>query len=981
MEPILTEPMFTELPGPLSARVAQCLASFRENASLEVSSWLDQRMAEPAFARQLTWVWSGSEFVANNCIRHAELFRRLVDSGDLFNGYRDSTLRDHCLAAVIEEGEGADREAVLQHQLRVFRRYEMLRIVWRDLARLADMVETTRDMSRLADAVIGVTLDKLHRWGCESWGRPVGATSGAEQTLVVLGMGKLGADELNVSSDIDLIFAYPEAGQTEGANRQLSNQEFFIRIGQKLIQALDNQTVDGQVFRVDMRLRPYGSSGALVLNFDALEEYYQAQGRDWERYAMIKSRIICGDELAARELMEMLRAFTYRRYTDFSAIQSLRDMKAMIRLEVKRRDLGDDIKLGPGGIREIEFIAQAFQLIHGGRDRRFRNPRLQDILVLLDTEHLLPDGGGARLWVAYGLLRNVEHVLQGWADQQTQQLPKGEADRRRVAAMMGFRGWPEFLVALDEQRRVVSDLFAGLAADNTPDATPDNIPSGTLLAWQGSSQAELQVALQSLGFDAPELAAERLVSLRGSHAVRAMQADTRSRLDRLLPGVVVACTRVANSTQTLIRVLALLESVARRSTYLVLLIENTPALQQLVTLCAASPWISQSLSRYPVLLDELLDTRALYAPSDHAQLGNELRQHLMRIPDDDLEALMEALRYFRLANGLRVAACEVTGVLPLMKVSDHLTWLAEVILGEVLTVAWRQLTAKHGLPGFSGNGPPGFLIIGYGKLGGIELAHGSDLDLVFLHEAQGSLMTSGQHSVDNETFFARLGQRIIHILSATTSAGLLYEVDMRLRPSGNSGLLVSSLAAFEKYQREQAWTWEHQALVRARPVAGDAVLGEKFAQVRHDILTRARDMETLKGDVVDMRGKMTEHLGLGAGQQEAGRFHLKQDPGGIVDIEFMVQFAVLAQAHNFPQLTRWSDNVRLLETLSETGFFTGLEHQQLTDAYIAYRSAGHQLQLQEEPGIVATEDFDLHRQAVLAIWEKLFGGASVTRSG
>ncbi len=994
-----------QLPVQLRAGVEQKLTQFRNNANAELSIWLDTQLADEEFSRDLYRVWSGSEFVALHCLRQPALFQALVDSGDLLASYDDYILHERCLKNLQEvTATSVEREADLHRQLRHFRRYEMLRIIWRDLSRRAEMLETTRDMSRLADAVIQATLGKLHDWLAETWGRPVGAVSGTEQCMLVLAMGKLGADELNVSSDIDLIFVYPEVGETQGGAKQLGNQEFFIRLAQKLIQALDNQTADGQVFRVDMRLRPYGNSGALVLSFDALEEYYQTQGRDWERYAMIKSRVISAcvpddspppgnNEAHEQALTKTLRAFTYRRYTDFSAIQSLRDMKGMINLEVQRRGLANNIKLGHGGIREIEFIAQAFQLIRGGRDRRFQSRRLQDILSLLDAETLLPDSGGERLWRAYVFLRNLEHVLQGWRDQQTQELPSeegnGELDRLRVAVMMGFANWAEFIEELDCHRSIVNALFQELVAEqevSPPEGETNADETNSESAWQEYNGIDTRENMEALGYDDAQAAAELLEGLRNSQKVSAMGAETRERLDKLMPVVIAACALVTNSVETLARVLTLVESVARRSAYLVLLIENQAALKQLVALCAASPWISQSLSRHPVLLDELLDARSLFAPPDRQQLSDELRQHLLRIPVDDLEAQMEALRHFRLAHGLRVAACEVMEVLPLMKVSDHLTCLAEVILEEVVSLAWQQLTAKHGLPGCMNTDPHAdlnldrnpncsdFLIVAYGKLGGIELGHDSDLDLVFLHDTDANQMTVGQRSIANETFFVRLGQRIIHILNTATPGGVLYEVDMRLRPSGNSGLLVSSIESFDKYQQDNAWTWEHQALVRARPVAGDPELATQFTALRRKILMRERDTEVLKYDVVEMRRKMAEHLGLDTTLTQAGQFDLKQDPGGIVDIEFMVQFAVLNQAHISPGLTQWSDNIRLLAALSESGVLTVDENRQLTEAYIAYRSAGHRLQLQAQPNQVPAESFDIYRQSVLTLWQKLFDG-------
>lgn len=993
----------SDLPSLLRPRVERVLARFRESATQELNDWLDARMNSDEFVTQLFRVWAGSEFVANTCVRHPDVFRDLVDSGELEADYGESTYYQRCLEAVAEEAPTpAEREASLSRQLRQFRRYHMLRIVWRDLAGAnpdieQKMLTTTRDMSRLADAVITVARDKLHRWLSETWGAPRGAVSGAEQRLLVLGMGKLGASELNVSSDIDLIFAYRENGETTGVARSRGNQEFFTRLAQKLIQSLDNTTVDGQVFRVDMRLRPYGDSGALTLGFEALEDYFHTQGRDWERYAMIKGRVIeapgTEPDITVKHLEQLLRAFTYRRYTDFSVIQSLRDMKAMINLEVQRRGLANNIKLGHGGIREIEFIAQAFQLVWGGRDRRFQQRELRRILSLLDQEQSLPDNAGAELWQANIFLRNLEHVLQGWRDEQTQELPgsaaEDETDRIRVAFMMGYGDWPAFLAGLERHRDNVKRHFRALVADedsgqggiegDTASGAGGKAPLPELeAAWLNNDIAVLEPVLAEQGFDDPETAAQQLHVLGNSQKVRTMPLETRARLDRLMPRLLAMCTRVDNSTETLARVLQLVESVARRSAYLVLLIENTHALQQLVTLCAASPWISQSLSRHPVLLDELLDTRSLYQPPDRQQLADALRQQMLRVPEDDLEAQMEALRHFRLAQGLQVAACEVMGVLPLMKVSDHLTWLAEVLLEEVLKLAWQQLVSKHGLPALAGversaAAPAGFLIVGYGKLGGIELAHGSDLDLVFLYQAERGGHTSGERCIDNETFFSRLGQRVIHILNTVTAAGVLYEVDMRLRPSGNSGMLVSTLDAFEKYQLKEAWTWEHQALVRARPVAGDQALARRFTQVRHEVLVQPREREGLRRDVIEMRRKMVTHLGSGSKAKEAGQFDLKQDPGGIVDIEFMVQFAVLAQAHNNPRLTQWSDNIRILAMLAECGVLSEQAHRQLVEAYIAYRSTGHRLQLQQAPNVVDRGDFAEQRRVVQSMWRQLLG--------
>lgn len=927
--------------------------------------------ADPEFARALRWVWSGSEFAAGVCCRQPDAFLDLAERGELAKARAPDSIETDLATALA----GCPDAAELGRRLRRFRNLEMLRIVWGDLTRSADLESTMAALSALAEACIRGALAFLHPEACRLWGTPMGADSGQPQQLLVLAMGKLGGGELNLSSDIDLIFTYPEVGETVpvagGAARVLDNQEFFLRLGRKLIQALDQHTAEGFVFRVDMRLRPYGDSGALVANFDALAEYYQTQGRDWERYAMIKARAVSGDPAAATRLLDLLRAFTYRKYIDYSAIQSLRDMKALINREVARRDMAGNIKLGAGGIREIEFIAQAFQLIRGGRDRRFQTQQLRTVLDLIDRDALLPDRAGARLRDAYVFLRNTEHALQAWRDQQTQTLPTEPADRERLAALMGYPDWTGFATALDAVRTQVRALFdAVVAPAETAGADDDRARGIWLLAAAEDPPAD---ELADLGYGAAAArAAEVLQQLHRSRGVQAMAADARSRLDHLMPLLITECS--TDGAETLHRVSTVVEAVARRSVYLTLLSENPGARRQLVRLCAASPWVTDELAHYPALLDELLDPVALYAPPDRAGIAIELQQHLARVPGDDLEALMEALRYFRRAHALRVAAAEITGALPLMKVSDYLTWLAEAILEAVVAFAHAQLVARHGHPITATGTAPGFLVVGYGKLGGIELAHDSDLDLVFLHDADPTFATSGEYPLTNEQFFARLGQRIIHILSTRTASGALYEVDMRLRPSGNSGLLVSSCDAFARYQAESAWVWEHQALVRARPVAGSAALVEPFAAVRREVLCRARDRSELAREVNAMRAKMRAHLASEATVQNQGLFDLKQDAGGIVDIEFMVQFAVLVESHRHPELTRWTDNIRILGDLAEAGVLSATDTETLREAYKVYRAAAHRLQLQRQPGVVPAAEFAAPRAAVTAIWERLLGG-------
>src|SRR5690606_22585907 len=517
------------------------------------------------------------------------------------------------------------------------------------------------------------------------------------------------------------------------------NQEFFIRLGQRLIKALDPMTVDGFVFRVDMRLRPYGSAGALVLSFNALEQYYQDQGRDWERYAMIKSRVVAGDQVAGAQLQEMLRPFVYRRYLDFSAIEALRTMKQLIQQEVRRKGMADNIKLGSGGIREVEFIAQAFQLIHGGRDLSLQQRPLLKVLNTLEGQGYLPPEVVAELQEGYQFLRYTEHALQALADRQTQMLPDSDIDRARVACIMGFADWAGFHERLMHWRSRIDWHFRQVIADPDEDVDGEidcGIGGEWLSLWEGALEAEVaELQLAEAGFSEPATALKRLTDLRGSTPVRTMQRLGRERLDAFIPRLLSQAVERDSPDLALERVLPLVEAVARRSAYLVLLTENPGALQRLMTLCAASPWIAEQITRFPLLLDELLNEGRLFKPPLAPELASELRERLTRIPEDDLEQQMEALRHFKLAHGLRVAASEIAGTLPLMKVSDYLTWLAEAILDQVLALAWRQTVARYGTPKRTDGSlcDPDFIIVGYGKVGGLEFGHGSDLDLVFIH--------------------------------------------------------------------------------------------------------------------------------------------------------------------------------------------------------------------------------------------------------
>ncbi|MBP6723878.1 MAG: bifunctional [glutamate--ammonia ligase]-adenylyl-L-tyrosine phosphorylase/[glutamate--ammonia-ligase] adenylyltransferase [Halioglobus sp.] len=950
-----------ELPPALAAAARTAWQQILERAPKELVAALEAALATAPVSTQLPRVLACSPFAADVCRRRPELLLDLLAGGQLQASLPESAFRDDLRRQLA----AADIEAGIV--LRRYRQRHMLRIIWRDFCRLADTRETVRDTSLLAEACIAEALQRSQAALEARFGVPRGRDSGRSQQLIVLAMGKLGARELNVSSDIDLIFAFPEAGETDGAPggqaRSISNEEFFTRVGRALIAALDQVTAEGFVFRVDMRLRPYGDSGALVHNFAALEGYYQDQGRDWERYALIKARPVTGDPARAAELMASLRPFVFRRYIDFGVIESLRGMKQMISAEVRRRGLQDNVKLGHGGIREVEFIAQCFQLIRGGRDLGLQQRELLAVLQECAQLGCLPADAVTGLSTAYLFLRDSEHAIQGYQDKQTQTLPREDLARQALAAVMGCACWDDYLAALDGHRRVVATHFNDLiaapgeqsAAADEPALWGEGLAAGTLAA---------------LGYRQPEQSLQALLELQQSGRVLTLQPEGRERLEQFMPQLLRACAEADDPDLALARLLPLVVAVVRRSAYLVLLLENHPAMADLVALCAASPWIAEQLARHPVLLDELLDRASLYTAPDKSLLEAQLRQQVARLAPDDLEAQMEALRYFKAAHVLRVAASELVGRLPLMQVSDKLTWIAEVIIEQVLAVAWADLTKKHGAPQRDSAGY-GFAVFGYGKLGGIELGYGSDLDLVFISDSTDQGMTDGERSIDNTVFYTRLGQRMIHILETRTTLGQLYEVDMRLRPSGNSGMLVSTLQGFASYQQDSAWTWEHQALVRARFVAGDPELAGRVEAVRVATLCRPREPATLAQEVQQMRERMREHL-LPAGPSHGGEFDLKQGEGGIVDIEFMVQYAVLAWSHRLPGLARWSDNVRILETLGREGLFEQQQCKALTEAYIAYRSAAHQLSLQQQPGIVPAERFVDLRAAVTSAWRALF---------
>lgn len=879
----------------------------------------------------------------------------------------------------------------------------MVRIAWRDLGGFASLEDSLEELTTFADRAVALAYDFAWRVTTARYGTPR-AADGSAMPLVVLGMGKLGGRELNFSSDIDLIFLFPEYGETDHA-APVSHDEFFQRLGQTLIRLLAAPTVDGSVFRVDMRLRPFGDSGPLACGFSALDDYLAEHGRDWERYAYVKARPLVGQEAFAALYAETLRPFVYRRYLDFGVFESLREMKGLIERQVARRELADHIKLGPGGIREIEFIVQAFQLIRGGQDRRLQTPRLLEALPLLAGRRLLEPVAVRELDAAYRFLRRLENRLQMLRDEQTHQLPGDPRQREQLVRAMGAADWSALVGELDRHRSNVQRHFHALVfrpagthdeervrgspAAATPmsgdapaavaEAAAERQALGVALAalpvWDETQDARaLTSALTRAGVGEAGAVAQLLVDFRASSLVRRLDTTALVRLQRLLPALLAELRADDEQLALLRRLLRVLEAIGARSTYFALLNENPPARRRFVEVCRSGEFLAQQIAAHPLLLDELLDERMLAAPPTRAELGADLADRLERIGTDDPERAIEALCQFKRAAVFRVAIADLAGHLPLMRVSDRLTDIAELIVEQALALAWQQMTAQYGTPSCIEDGgeprPVRICAVGYGKLGGIELGYASDLDLVFLHDSRGEAQqTTGERPIDNQVFFVRLAQRILHILTVHSAAGRLYEVDVRLRPSGKGGMLITGIDAFADYQRREAWTWEHQALLHARSVAGSPELRARFESQRLELIRAAVRRDTLREDVRSMRARMRRELS----KARAGQWDMKQDPGGIADIEFLAQYWALRWAADYPPVAMFSDTIRQLESVASAALVPQEKVDVLTNAYRAYRERGHHRSLRDESSVIPDDQFRAERAAVTAIWDETFG--------
>jgi glutamate-ammonia-ligase adenylyltransferase len=893
-----------------------------------------------------------SDFVLGALLRHpGPLSARLSD---------DAPLDPASIKARLDLSRADELQAMAA--LRRTREVEMARIAWRDLAGISALEATLADVSLLAECLIDAALSFAAASLQPRLGRPRNS-NGEELPLLVLGMGKLGGAELNFSSDVDLVFVYPD-GAVEGSVKGEA-ESYYLRLGQLVIKLLDQRTDDGFAYRVDMRLRPFGTSGPLALGLAAFEAYLLEHGRDWERYAYVKARLLTGVQFAADVFDYILTPFVYRRYLDYGVFDALRQMKRLIAQEVARKDLVDNIKLGPGGIREIEFIVQAFQIVRGGRRPELRARSLLTVLPLLAGDRQLPQSTVAALTAAYRYLRTVENRLQAMNDAQTHDLPSDDEDRARLAYALHEPSWAAFRERLRQQRALVEAEFQRVAWDADGSAGRELDP--LLAAWQAGDAAAM---LASTPLASEERAFELMKDLRHGGLYHRMDEVGRQRLAAVLLRTLSALEGNPAALKCFERVLPVFRAVGRRSAYLALLNENPAALERLLRLVTDSSWLARQIAEQPLLLDELLDARVFETPPSREELAALLERAAQGVPDEDVEAMLDAIRVFQRTAIFRIAVADRLGSLPLMKVSDRLTDTAELVLDYSLRAAWRELVAKHGKPRC---GPPprdaGFAVVGYGKLAGLELGYGSDLDLVFLHDSSGDTQeTDGVPPLDNERFFSRLVQRLIHFLSIQTSSGRLYEVDTRLRPSGRSGLLVTSLEGFRHYQTKDAWVWEHQALLRSRALAGSPDVCRAFEAIRREVLVAHVDRAKLKGEIAKMRRRMRDELSLA----QAGSFDIKQDPGGIADVEFLVDYWVLANSGDYPELVDYPDNIRQLEGLARVGLVPESLCLGLKDAYLALRRRVHELALDDGGRVVPEAELQTVRDFVKGVWRSVF---------
>ena len=845
-------------------------------------------------------------------------------------------------------------EAQFHASLRMLRRQAMLHSIFRDINGLATLDEIVTTISTLAEVTVRAALD-FHTLATISRFAITGEVArGAPVALMIVAMGKLGGMELNVSSDIDLIFVHALDGDV---TKDRSWHEFHCELGKRIIRALDRVDENGFVFRVDMRLRPFGVSGPLVTSLAALDTYFVTQARPWERYAWLKARAITGHATSISSLEGLIRPFVYRRYHDYAAIEEMRELHGQIRADATRRNRLQDIKIGVGGIREIEFIAQLFQLIRGGREAALQTRSTRAALAALAALEIMPQPRVEALQAAYTFLRNLEHRLQYLDDQQTQLLPVNDADRQRIAEAMNFADWAAMLVVLNRHRQQVTTEFEALFAAGIENAVATD-PVGNKV----DVAALCRNIAEAGGADAAMVAAVESRTNTWLHSPRTQTLSNKScaRINALIPQVLHAALQYDKSPRTFFRLFDLIDAIDKRETYLALLSEYPRVLERVARLAASSAWAADFLRKHPILLDELIAADSTAAGSSGIDWNAEQTQ-LRAACDrasDDAERQYEILRHTKQVITLQLNVADIEGRLGVMALSDELSRLADMLLATALVLAWRAVSADTA-PG-DWSPPVGFAVVGYGKLGSKELGYASDLDLVFLFEP---LIAKEAER------FPKLAQRLNSWLNTMTAGGVLYETDLRLRPDGISGLLVSLVDAFRDYQLHRAQTWEHQALSRARFCAGDGALAAPFEAIRREVLATARNKAKLRDEIVAMREKMRAEK-----KDRGDKLDLKHTRGGIVDVEFIVQFIILAYSHQHAEFLGNLGNFALLTRAAALGILDEDTAAEVGKAYLVYRERQHLARNNNELKTwISADELVGERRVVTQAWRSLLG--------
>ena len=916
---------------------------------------------DPGFIEDLQRLALGSNYATAQLARYPELI-------PLLNGLQSFDLEAYVLTSALDVLKS---DAEVKRQLRLFRHRKLTQIIFLDICRGVPVSETLQNLTRLADLLIDQALARAESLLASKHGQPLDE-QGEAMRLNVIGMGKLGGGELNFSSDIDLILTYSGDGQLKGFGQQTHNQ-FFTQVAKLFKTLLHETTADGFVYRVDLRLRPWGDAGPLVLSHASFEHYYQLHGREWEQYAMVKARVITGSDADRGYLQSIIKPFVYRRYHDYRVFDGLAQMKSKIDQQARRKDRPLNLKTGTGGIREIEFFVQAFQILKGGRNHQLQTSSLYRAMQLLSTQRVTDQSTLDRMRAAYDFLRWLENRIQMLNDQQTHEIPQKSNHLERIALLSSHDNWAQLAAQLEQHMARVGEVFARLF-------TSDNGTSGQATAQVGLDQLDADDHLEkveALGFADPPTIQQTLQAFYGSKAMLYMSGRAKQRFRCFFPEVLKLLTSYPQQTQILQKILALMSSIAGRSIYLELLYQNIPLLTRLVDLFARSNWIADEVTRHPMLIEALLYPPPAGKAFDYQELQNELGIQLGNVAGDE-EMELDVLRQFKREQTIAVAGAELAGSLDTHEVSQYLSRLAEVLIDAVYQLARNRLDLVHGEPTSLVDGVetlPGMAVIAYGKLGGQELHYQSDLDIIFLHNSTGQHQQTrgaeGKRVIDNASYFSRLAQKIISLITLLTPAGKLYEIDTRLRPDGASGLLVSSLGGFHQYQMEKAWVWEHQALVRARFIAGAAGIAEDFARARREVLTLERNAPQLAREIVEMRDKMYQAKNPPEGEM----VDVKHSRGCLVDIEFMVQYLVLLHANKFASLCQTTDNIGLINELSRLGL-VGEGFGRLATIYQAYHCWLHQQVLQNQSAAIPSQSIEAEIDTVKACWRQLLGNES-----